>query len=113
MADGVVNSAEMLHSRASVPTALMYGRNVTLHLGRSNTRPLIPQVLELMVAGRLHPADVTTLTGPLEDAPAVLREHSVAEPPAGHQRPRENAGNSLRGRSWHERLVESGSTLGG
>ncbi len=76
--DGVVSSSGMLHSRATVPTALMYGRNVTLHLGRSNTRTLIPQVLELMVAGRLHPADVTTLTGPLEDAPAVLREHILS-----------------------------------
>jgi threonine dehydrogenase-like Zn-dependent dehydrogenase len=35
----------------------------------------MPDVLELMVQGALRPADVVTAVAPLDDAPAVLREH--------------------------------------
>ncbi len=53
----------------------MYIRNVTLHLGRTHARALIPDVLELMTDGRLRPELVTSAVAPLDDAPAALREH--------------------------------------
>lgn len=53
----------------------MYVRNMTLHVGRTHARALIPRVLELMLDGRLQPQDVTTTVASLDDAPAALREH--------------------------------------
>lgn len=73
--DGTCTSAGSLHRSASVPTLQMYVRNVTLHLGRTHARALMPEVLELMREGRLHPEHVTSTVAPLEEAPSVLREH--------------------------------------
>jgi alcohol dehydrogenase len=53
----------------------MYARNVTVHLGRAHVRSLIPAVLELMQAGRLHPEAVITTVASIEDAPTALLEH--------------------------------------
>ncbi len=73
--DGVCTSAGSLHRAARVPVLRMYARNVTLHLGRTHARALMPSVLELIAAGRLHPEVVTTCVAPLDDAPSALREH--------------------------------------
>jgi alcohol dehydrogenase len=73
--DGVCTSAGSLHGRARVPFLLMYGRNVTLHVGRTHARTHIPSVLELIAAGDLRPLDVSTRIASLEDAPRVLSEH--------------------------------------
>jgi alcohol dehydrogenase len=73
--DGICTSAGSLHRSARIPTLRMYVRNVTLHSGRTHARHLIPQVLELMLDGRLHPEIVTTTLASLDDAPAALREH--------------------------------------
>jgi alcohol dehydrogenase len=73
--DGVCSSAGGLHRSAQIPALLMYGRNATLHLGRSHVRSHIEPVLSLMADGKLHPEAVTTTLAPIDDAPAVLREH--------------------------------------
>ena len=73
--DGVCSSAGGLHRSATVPALLMYGRNVTLHVGRTNTRPLIPKVLELMASGDLRPELVTSCVADLDEAPRALGEH--------------------------------------
>jgi alcohol dehydrogenase len=73
--DGVCSSAGGFHRRARVPMLQMYVRNMTLHVGRTHARALIPRVLELMLDGRLQPQDVTTTVASLDDAPAALREH--------------------------------------
>lgn len=73
--DGICSSAGGLHRSAKIPALLMYGRNVTLHMGRTNTRPLIPNVLELMVSGDLHPELVTSCVAGLDEAPRALGEH--------------------------------------
>ena len=59
-----------------VPLLRSFGRNVTIHIGRSNARTVIPEVLATMADGRLQPHRVTTLTAPLDDAVGALREHS-------------------------------------
>ena len=53
----------------------MYVRNATFYVGRTHARALIPQVLDLMVNGRLRPQDIPMTVASLEDAPSVLREH--------------------------------------
>jgi len=74
-ADGICSCSGSLHRSASVPMLLMYGRNVTLHVGRAHTRTLIPGVLKLMLEHDLRPLELSTRIAPLEEAPAVLAEH--------------------------------------
>jgi alcohol dehydrogenase len=73
--DGICTSSGSFHRTARVPTLAMYARNVTVHLGRAHVRSLIPAVLELMQAGRLHPEAVITTVASIEDAPTALLEH--------------------------------------
>jgi alcohol dehydrogenase len=73
--DGICTCAGSLHSSAEIPLLLMYGRNATLHVGRTHVRTLIPQVLELMLQHGMSPLQVSTRMGSLDDAPAVLAEH--------------------------------------
>ena len=73
--DGVCSSAGSLHRSARLPILLMYGRNATLHVGRTHARASMPKVLELVARGDLHPETVTTCVAPLDDAPSALREH--------------------------------------
>jgi alcohol dehydrogenase len=53
----------------------MYGRNMTLHMGRTHARALIPRVLELIHREDLRPLEVSTRVAPIDEAPAVLAEH--------------------------------------
>jgi alcohol dehydrogenase len=76
--DGVCTSSGSLHRGARVPVAAMYVRKVSLHVGRTSARPLIPAVLSLMRQGRLRPQDVISTRAALDDAPAALREHFLA-----------------------------------
>ena len=48
---------------------------MTIHIGRSNARTVIPEVLAMMADGRLQPHRVTTLIAPLDDPVGALREH--------------------------------------
>ena len=74
-ADGICSSMGGFHGSTSVPLLQMYVRNATLHIGRAHVRHLIPQVLELMLDGRLHTESVITNVASLDDAPTALREH--------------------------------------
>jgi alcohol dehydrogenase len=73
--DGICTSSGSLHRSERVPALLMYGRNMTLHVGRTNARALIPRVLELMLQADLRPLDVSTHVASLDDAPSALAEH--------------------------------------
>jgi alcohol dehydrogenase len=73
--DGVCSSVGGLHRVGRVPLALLYGRNVSFHVSRTNARALIPAVLELIADGRFHPERVITTHGALDDAPRLLRAH--------------------------------------
>jgi alcohol dehydrogenase len=73
--DGICSCVGSLHRSSRIPTALMYGRNATLHVGRSHARAVIPAVLDLMTEGRLAPERVTTRVAGFDEAPAVLSEH--------------------------------------
>jgi alcohol dehydrogenase len=73
--DGVCSSAGSLHRTARIPVLVAYARNITLHISRVHARAVIPEVLELMGDGRLHPEAVTTTIAPIDEAPTALREH--------------------------------------
>jgi len=73
--DGIVSCAGGLSRSVRVPLLRSFGRNVTIHIGRSNARTVIPEVLAMMADGRLQPQRVTTLVAPLDDAVDALREH--------------------------------------
>jgi len=74
--DGICSSAGNLHARVAIPTALMFGRNVELRIGRSHARRDTPAVLDLIAAGKLRPELVTSATGALDEAPAAIGEHA-------------------------------------
>jgi alcohol dehydrogenase len=73
--DGICTSSGGLHRSARIPFFKMWARRTTLHIGLPHTRALMPHVLELMASGSLRPEDVVTAVAPLDDGPAVLREH--------------------------------------
>jgi alcohol dehydrogenase len=73
--DGVCSSVGALHRRARLPAMRLYGRNASFHIGRTNARALMPEVLELMAAGRFHPERVISTHGALDDAPRLLSRH--------------------------------------
>lgn len=73
--DGICTSAGGLHARVRLPLLSTYIRNVTLHIGRSHARALMPDVLALIASGRLKPQDVLANVARLDDAPTALREH--------------------------------------
>ena len=77
--DGVCSSVGMLHRVAPIPAGLMFGRNVTLHVGRSHARALIPEVLELVSSGKLRPELVTTDLAAIDDAPRAIKAHMHGE----------------------------------
>jgi alcohol dehydrogenase len=77
--DGICTCVWSLHRRTSVPLAACYVRNVTLHIGRSHVRAVMPEVLQLMASGELRPELVTTNVASFDDAPEALREHCNAE----------------------------------
>jgi alcohol dehydrogenase len=69
----------MLHRIAPIPAGLMFGRNVTLHVGRSHARALIPRVLELIGAAKLRPELVTSDIASIDDAPRAIKNHVHGE----------------------------------
>ncbi|MBF6369610.1 alcohol dehydrogenase catalytic domain-containing protein [Nocardia puris] len=77
--DGVCLSLASLHRISRIPTALMYGRNITLELARSHARAHIPAVLDLMRDGRLAPQDVTTHLGAFDRADRHITDHVRGE----------------------------------
>lgn len=55
-----------------LPLLAMYGTGVTFITGRVNASACLPEVLELIHAGRFHPEKVTTRTASWEEAPEAL-----------------------------------------
>ncbi|MDF0532399.1 alcohol dehydrogenase catalytic domain-containing protein [Tsukamurella sp. 8F] len=77
--DGTCVSLSSIARSSKLPTALMYGRNVTHHLGRAHARANIPAVLDLMASGALRPERVTTHLGSLDRADTLVRDHLLGE----------------------------------
>ncbi|WP_225729064.1 MULTISPECIES: zinc-binding dehydrogenase [unclassified Nocardia] len=73
--DGDCTSIGTLHSGITIPTSLMYLRDISLHIGLPPARTLIPDVLDLMTSGRFHPEHVITDEGSLDDAENTMRRY--------------------------------------
>jgi len=73
--DGICTSVGIYYGgEVSLPLLEMYSNGITFVTGRPSARPAIPQVLELVTAGRFHPEQVTTAVAAWDDAPAALLE---------------------------------------
>jgi alcohol dehydrogenase len=73
--DGICTSSGTFDHSLRIPGLRMYTRNVTLHLGRTHARGVMPAVLELVASGRLQPELVTSEVAPLAEAPRALAAH--------------------------------------
>jgi alcohol dehydrogenase len=71
--DGTATSAGIYWGGATpVPLFEMYTKGITFRTGRVHARSLIPEVLELIRAGRIRPEQVTTAVVPWDDAADAL-----------------------------------------
>ena len=60
-----------------VPMGRMYTLGIHLHVGRCHAAALLPEVMELIGAGRLRPEAVTTRVVDWEDAPSAFLEPAI------------------------------------
>ena len=60
-----------------IPMFELYVRGVLFHAGKSNARPTVPAVLELLTAGEVDPSPVTTEIVDWEDMPRALADPSM------------------------------------
>jgi threonine dehydrogenase-like Zn-dependent dehydrogenase len=71
---GRCTSLGQLAPSGSLPLFELYTRGVHLHIGRAMARPVMPAILDLVAAGRLHPQVVTSATVAWDEAPQALLE---------------------------------------
>lgn len=74
--EGFCSTVGIYFQDVPVPMFEMYLSGVSFHAGKSNARPAIPAVLDLVSAGRVDPTLVTTEIFDWDEAPHVL-----ADPP--------------------------------
>jgi threonine dehydrogenase-like Zn-dependent dehydrogenase len=73
--EGVCTSVGIyFQNEVSVPLFEAYVTGITFQTGRVHARPAIPEAMELIASGRLHPELVTTRIAGWEESPAALRE---------------------------------------
>jgi alcohol dehydrogenase len=77
--DGICSSVGSLHANVRLPFSIMFVRNISVHVGRTHARSVIPRVLELVESGRLRPQEVTTALAPIDDAVPALEAHMRGE----------------------------------
>jgi alcohol dehydrogenase len=74
--DGVCTNVAVLFEDPALPLFQMYSRCCTLYTGRAHVRPVIPEILDLVAAGRFDPSIVTSQVVDWSDAAEAL-----ADPP--------------------------------
>lgn len=76
--DGVCTSIGIYFSETtSVPLLEMYTEGIVFKTGRVHARAIIPEVVALAAAGRVHPERVTDLVIPWDDAAEALAYHTT------------------------------------
>ncbi|MGH7859962.1 MAG: zinc-dependent alcohol dehydrogenase [Candidatus Binatia bacterium] len=70
--NGVCTSVAIYFAETPLPLLEMYTRGVHFITARVNARPHIPEVLELVGAGRLHPEVVNSAIVPWDDADEAI-----------------------------------------
>lgn len=71
---GICTSVSIYLEDVALPMLEMYTTGVTFRTGRVDSRPIIPEIVALVAAGRFHPHLVTTSVVGWEDAPAAMLE---------------------------------------
>lgn len=74
---GVCTSTGIYYGEVPLPLLEMYTTGVTLKTGRIHARATIPNVLDLVRAGRLHPEQVTSETASWEEAIDALLSYQT------------------------------------
>lgn len=74
---GTCTTVGLYFRDVDIPLFDMFTRGVTFHAGKSNARPAIPEVLDLICAARIDPAQVTSEVIDWEDIPEALVEPSM------------------------------------
>ncbi|MEX2253475.1 MAG: zinc-binding dehydrogenase, partial [Thermoleophilaceae bacterium] len=77
--DGTCTSTGIYFEDTPLPLFEMYSRNCTFITGRVHARPAIPEVLDLIAAGKLAPEIVTEAVVPWDDAPDALPHHEYKQ----------------------------------
>jgi threonine dehydrogenase-like Zn-dependent dehydrogenase len=73
--DGLCTSTAIyFDAQPSLPLLEMYTKGITFKTGRAHAREAMPEVLELVAGGALHPELITTRVVPWADAAAALLE---------------------------------------
>ena len=81
VAPGGVCTAVGFYLRAGTPLPLwhMYLKGTRLHVGVSNPRADLPEVLDVMASGRFRPSPVTDRVARWEDAPEALLDRDATK----------------------------------
>jgi alcohol dehydrogenase len=72
--DGTCTNVAVLLEDPALPLFQMYSRCCTLHTGRAHARPVIPEILDLVAAGRFDPTLVTSAVVDWDDAVDALSD---------------------------------------
>jgi alcohol dehydrogenase len=77
--EGVLHSVSYYGGQPTVPVPLgrLYTLGIQIHTGRAHSAALLPEVLALVAAGRLHPELITTSVIDWEDAPTGYLEPAL------------------------------------
>jgi alcohol dehydrogenase len=75
--EGRVSTVGIYFRDVTIPLFDMYVTGVRLHAGKSNARPAMPAVLDLLATGRVQPGLVTTEVLPWEEMPQALGDPSM------------------------------------
>ena len=73
--NGIVTSVAMhLGKTTAIPLTLAYYKGLTLHTSRASARRWLPQVLDCIACGRLHPEHVTHRVLPFAEAGGAMTD---------------------------------------
>jgi threonine dehydrogenase-like Zn-dependent dehydrogenase len=75
--EGHVSTVGIYFKDVTIPIFEMYLTGVRFHAGKSNARPVMPVVLDLLSTGRLQPSLITTEVLPWEEMPQALADPSM------------------------------------
>jgi len=76
--EGILHSvSSYLEELVPLPLRRLYTLGIEFHIGRAHSAALLPEVVELVASGRLHPELVTTCVIDWDDAPDQFLEQTV------------------------------------
>jgi alcohol dehydrogenase len=75
--EGRVSTVGIYFRDVEIPLFDMYLTGVRFHAGKSNARPVMPAVLDLLSAGHVQPALIATEVLPWDEMPHALGDPSM------------------------------------